>query len=61
MEGFLTPVLPGCRWLQEHHSAASRTKFELTVGELHLALDVYIILQQVHVESTTTILIRYML
>ena len=31
MEGFLTPVLPGCRWLQEHHSAASRTKFELTV------------------------------
>ena len=40
MEGFLACVLPGCRWLQEHHSAASRTKFALIIGELDLAFRV---------------------
>ena len=57
----LPPVLPTCRWLHYHHSAGSRTKFELTIGELDLALDVYWILRLLHVESTTTpLLVGYM-
>ena len=39
MEGFTTPVFPGCRWLHEHHSADSKINFQPTVGELDLALD----------------------
>ena len=32
IEAFLIPVLPGCRWLHEHHPAAPRTNLELTLG-----------------------------
>ena len=41
MEKRLTPVLPSGRWLREHHSAASKTNFQLTVGELDLELHAY--------------------
>ena len=56
-EIFLTPVLPRCRWLHGHHSAASRIKFKMTVGELDAALDVFRILRLLHVVSTTTVVL----
>ena len=41
MDIFMNPVLPGCRWLHEHHAATSKTEFAMKIGGLDLAHDVY--------------------